>query len=339
MAGLSRGCSHPELQPLHGSLPALAALRQAFRRNSKLYPAKHVAILRFVRYDGSPGLETKIISTTKAFESLQTDLDSDAMHRLVGIQMYSHELATPQSGVFHCNYSCDPKGRTKYTSVVLKKWPEVVEGRVEEDRGDEPEVEGNDDNFAAVQPWRHNTMIQATRSIVSFSEKTTNHAISSVTFEFMFDPATAQPVMMGVVSLALGETLRAEKENVVNGQEAIMRKVPKKKMKEVAAGVPAQQVELGGRKLLLLYEELSVCLGGTSDLLLAKLLSHHHPAAGCDGSDVLQGVHPPILLLIILSLDVASCFLGALPPVDLRAVCLVRAILLVCLLREGGKRA
>ncbi len=29
---------------------------------------------------------------------------------------------------------------------------------------------------------------------------------------------------------------------------------------------------------------------------------------------------------------VANCFLGALPPVDLRAVCLVRAILINCLL-------
>ena len=33
---------------------------------------------------------------------------------------------------------------------------------------------------------------------------------------------------------------------------------------------------------------------------------------------------------------VASCFLGALPPVDLRAVCLVRAMMLVLVLCEKG---
>ena len=36
---------------------------------------------------------------------------------------------------------------------------------------------------------------------------------------------------------------------------------------------------------------------------------------------------PPVAGADFLAAFVASCFLGALPPVDLRAVCLVRAIL------------
>ena len=43
---------------------------------------------------------------------------------------------------------------------------------------------------------------------------------------------------------------------------------------------------------------------------------------------------PPVEGALFLAALVASCFLGALPPVDLRAVCLVRAIIhfnkLVC---------
>jgi hypothetical protein len=35
---------------------------------------------------------------------------------------------------------------------------------------------------------------------------------------------------------------------------------------------------------------------------------------------------PPVVGADFLAALVASCFLGALPPVDLRAVCLVRAI-------------
>lgn len=35
---------------------------------------------------------------------------------------------------------------------------------------------------------------------------------------------------------------------------------------------------------------------------------------------------PPVEGALFLAALVASCFLGALPPVDLRAVCLVRAI-------------
>ena len=200
-----------------------------------------MAILRFARHDGSGGLVTKLITTTKALETLEADLDSDTMHRLVGIQMYSHELATPQSGVFHCNYSCDSNGKTKYTSVALRKWPEVAAKDEEDSRteGETPEEEDKD-IYAPVQPWRHNTMIQAIRGIVSFSEKTTNHSISSLTLEFMFDPATAQPVMMGVVSMASGGNLR-EKDDVPGDEIAVSRKGKVKKRAEAA---PEQEVEV-----------------------------------------------------------------------------------------------
>ncbi|GMH76338.1 hypothetical protein TL16_g07043 [Triparma laevis f. inornata] len=201
------------------------AIRQAFRRNSKLYPSKSVAILRFA--SSSPGLSTRIISTTSTFESLQTDLTAEAMHRLVAVQMYAFELATPRTGVFQCNYTCDVKGKTNYTSVGVKKWPEKQEAKSKDEAGVNIGGEGGDGdsisvessvssgNYTTVQPWRHNSMIQAVRSIVSYSEKTTNHSIESVTLEFMFDPSTAQPVLLGVVELNLGGNL-TEMEKLIN---------------------------------------------------------------------------------------------------------------------------
>jgi hypothetical protein len=79
-------------------------------------------------------------------------------------------------------------------------------GRLE---GDDLSVDSG--NYNTVQPWRHSTMIQATRSIVSYSEKTTNQSVASVTLEFMFDPSTAQPVLLGVIEMTVGGML-SEKE-------------------------------------------------------------------------------------------------------------------------------
>ena len=79
-------------------------------------------------------------------------------------------------------------------------------GRLE---GDDLSVDSG--NYNTVQPWRHSTMIQATRSIVSYSEKTTNQSVASVTLEFMFDPSTAQPVLLGVIGMTVGGML-SEKE-------------------------------------------------------------------------------------------------------------------------------
>ena len=44
---------------------------------------------------------------------------------------------------------------------------------------------------------------------------------------------------------------------------------------------------------------------------------------------------PPVAGALFLAALVASCLRGALPPVDLRAVCLVRAMAFKCLQAEG----
>lgn len=125
-------------------------------------------------------------------------------------------------------------GKTNYTSVGVKKWPEKQEAKSRDEAGVNTGGDGGDGdsisvesavssgNYTTVQPWRHNSMIQAVRSIVSYSEKTTNHSIESVTLEFMFDPSTAQPVLLGVVELNLGGNLtemEKDKEKVRGWKE------------------------------------------------------------------------------------------------------------------------
>ena len=176
-----------------------SSVRNAIRRSSKLYPAKYVAILRFSD-PMKQHLQTHLVSTSKSFDNIEHDLGKDIGGTLECIQMYSHELANPGSGVFHCNYTCTPTGSTKYTSVQVKVWPE------KEEEGEEGggETENGDDRFVHVAPWRHNTMVATTRSIVSFVEKTHGCKFSSTTLEFVFDPSTAQPVLLGVVEGRLG---------------------------------------------------------------------------------------------------------------------------------------
>jgi len=54
---------------------------------------------------------------------------------------------------------------------------------------------------------------------------------------------------------------------------------------------------------------------------------------------VCEKLTPPVAGADRLAAFVASCFLGAFPPVDLRAVCLVRAMLLLLMLRFVGEIA
>lgn len=138
-----------------------SSIRNAIRRNAKLYPAKRVAILRFSDPMATE-LQTHLVATSKSFDSLEVDLGKDVNGTLECIQMYGHDLANPGSGVFHCNYTCI-QGSTKYTSVQVKVWPER-----EDEGGEEDGSGGNEDRerFASVQPWRHNTMVATTRSIV-----------------------------------------------------------------------------------------------------------------------------------------------------------------------------
>ena len=48
---------------------------------------------------------------------------------------------------------------------------------------------------------------------------------------------------------------------------------------------------------------------------------------------------PPVAGALFLAAFVANCFLGALPPVDLRAVCFVRAIFCILGVKEICERA
>ena len=65
---------------------------------------------------------------------------------------------------------------------------------------------------------------------------------------------------------------------------------------------------------------------------LLVLADFHHPTHRISLNATVPGLYlcgfltPPVVGADLRAALVASCFLGALPPVDLRAVCLVRAI-------------
>lgn len=150
------------------------SVRNAIRRAGKLYPSKYVAVLRFSD-PMKAHLETSLVQTSKSFDKLEVDLDELKAGRLEAIQMYSHELSNPGTGVFHCNYTCSPSGSTKYTSVQVNVWPEKEEeAGADGGGGGDDEGGGGDDTFTHVAPWRHNTMVATTRALVSFVEKTHN---------------------------------------------------------------------------------------------------------------------------------------------------------------------
>lgn len=204
-----------------------------------------MAILRFSDFT-SPYLTTTLVSTSKSFDNLEEEFENQNLRNLESIQTFAHELANPQSGVYHCNYSCSETGSSKYTSVQVNAWPEkeVTEeaeeagegGRKAKGAGEDAEAS---EQFSAVPAWRHNTMIQSTRRLVSFSEKTKNCMYRSVTLEFVFDPSTAQPVLLGVVEAKLGTATESHSDSLVPSVRDKQKKVKKKVKMTEALGASA----------------------------------------------------------------------------------------------------
>ena len=180
--------------PRNTTFPSLLSL-------SKKQPHKTIALARY-HTDFSASPTTMIVTSTKKLSALLAESATrTATTNLIAVQLYSAGPSDPSQGVFECNYSCDPSGQTKYTSVsLIDPFPSAPPTAV----AATPSA-----TYKPVESWRHETLTLETRKIVAFVERTKAERLNSVTLTYIFNPHTAQPVLLGagdVVVYGRGET-------------------------------------------------------------------------------------------------------------------------------------
>ena len=215
------------------------------------------AILKYGPMHPEDGVTTKCVGVRELVEEVETEANGEGGGNLMSIQMYSMGLANPRLGVFQCHYELTSSLTTKYTSVQLKEWPEKMEEaetEPETDKEKEKEKEKGE-KYTPVKAWIHQSLTTVTRTIVSYVEKSTETTVWGVTLEYMFEPETSQPVLIGAYDVANGEKID---KLVVVKKEVKVEEVQEKEVRVMASVdrvLTRKELKSKGRKGMLKREK------------------------------------------------------------------------------------